>query len=139
MCRCVCVCVCANPPSLTNRPIINLPCSPNQSNMEYPIGSTGCWNQSNVNCTDPTDKQCSYGCVNNSGVEIADMANFPNLRLYNVRMGASKTPRIQQGSSGWAVPGKMGGHFSALCWVRHFGSTSDSFDYSLFMVNQLIA
>ena len=43
--------------------------------VEYTIGSPTCWNESNINCT-VHDAQCSYGCVNQSGAEIAAMADY---------------------------------------------------------------
>ncbi|EOD38950.1 hypothetical protein EMIHUDRAFT_460424 [Emiliania huxleyi CCMP1516] len=33
-----------------------------QSNMQYPLGTPTCWNATNVNCSNPHTKQCSFGC-----------------------------------------------------------------------------
>eukprot|EP01052_Picozoa_sp_SAG31_P048278 SAG31_NODE_10029_length_1193_cov_2.914991_1_plen_313_part_01 len=86
-----------------------------QSNMQYPIGSPTCWNESNINCT-VRDAQCGYGCVNNSAAEIAAMANYPHMRLSQNTDGGSKVPLAESGNTGWMNPAKMGGKFSATCW-----------------------
>ena len=86
-----------------------------QSNMQYPLGSPTCWNESNINCT-VRDAQCGYGCVNNSAAEIADMVNFPQMRLSQNTNGGSKVPLAESGNTGWMTPDKMGGKFSAMCW-----------------------
>ena len=112
-----------------------------QSNMAYPLGSPTCWNASNINCTAPpvngyVDAQCSYGCVQNAGQEIKDMANYPNMRLYQnldgargpEHSGGSKTPLAESSNSGWLTSDKFNGgwdcsphngecgDFSAMCW-----------------------
>ena len=89
-----------------------------QSNMAYPIGSATCWNASNTDCA-VKDSQCSYGCSENAGEEIAAMANYPNIRLYQVGGGGSSTPQAESSNSGWKLPHAMGGGFSAMCW--YFG------------------
>lgn len=88
-----------------------------QSNMAYPIGTPTCWNQSNINCT-VKDAQCSYGCSNQSGTEIAAMSNYDtSMRLFIVQGVGSKTPQLEMhGSTGWLTPSTMGGQFSAACW-----------------------
>jgi len=86
-----------------------------QSNMAYPLGSPGCWNASNINCT-VRGAQCSYGCVNNSGVEVEEMANYPHMRLYQNVDGGSTVPLPESTNSGWQVPPAIGGKFSAMCW-----------------------
>eukprot|EP00035_Acanthoeca_spectabilis_P040094 m.67335 g.67335 ORF g.67335 m.67335 type:complete len:551 (-) comp9859_c0_seq1:1737-3389(-) len=86
-----------------------------QSNMQYPLGSPTCWNASNLNCT-TKDAQCGYGCVNNSGVEIAAMAEYPHMRLYMNTYGGSKVPLAESSNTGWLLPEDMGGKFSAMCW-----------------------
>jgi len=92
-----------------------------QSNMEYPIGSPTCWNASNINCTDHTKghdtSQCSYGCTQNAGKEIAAMADYDDgIRLYTVGGGSSTTPKADAHGSGWHTPSQTGGGFSATCW-----------------------
>jgi len=104
-----------------------------QSNMAYPLGLPTCWNASNINCTAPphdgyVDAQCTYGCVQNAGQEIKDMANYPNMRLYQnldgdrgpEHSGGSKTPLAESSNTGWLMTDnqhiqKYGG-FSAMCW-----------------------
>ncbi len=86
-----------------------------QSNMQYPIGSPTCWNESNINCT-VHDAQCGYGCVNQSAAEITAMADYPLMRLSQNTNGGSKTPLAESGNTGWMAPAKMGGKFSATCW-----------------------
>lgn len=86
--------------------------------MQYPLGSPTCWNASNLNCT-TKDAQCGYGCVNNSGVEIAAMAEYPHMRLYMNTYGGSKVPLAESSNTGWLLPEDMGGKFSAMCWVSH--------------------
>lgn len=86
-----------------------------QSNMQYPIGSPTCWNESNINCT-VRDQQCGYGCVNNSAAEIAAMADYPHMRLSQNTDRGSKVPLAESGNTGWMTPAKMGGKFSATCW-----------------------
>ena len=91
--------------------------------FRYPLGSPTCWNASNINCTAPrvngyVDRQCSYGCVQNAGHEIKDMANYPNMRLYQ-NSGwehGSKTPMAESSNSGWLTSDKFNGGFSAMCW-----------------------
>jgi hypothetical protein len=56
------------------------------------------------------------GCVENAADEIAAMANFPNMRLYQNGDGGSKTPLAESANSGWKLPAEMGGSFSAMCW-----------------------
>jgi sialate O-acetylesterase len=86
-----------------------------QSNMQYPLGSPTCWNESNINCT-VHDAQCGYGCVNNSATEIADMVNYPQMRLSQNTDRGSPVPLAESGNTGWMTPDKMGGKFSAMCW-----------------------
>jgi sialate O-acetylesterase len=97
-----------------------------QSNMEYPIGNNpSCWNASNINCTDRTPgvdhSQCSFGCSQNAGAEIAAMKKYDEgMRLFNVNPSSQITPHSEMnGGSGWLAPSKMGGKFSAVCW--YFG------------------
>ena len=89
-----------------------------QSNMQMPIGTPTCWNASNEDCkcTSCHDAQCGYGCVKNAGEEIADMANYPHIRLHNNENGGSAVPLLESQNSGWRTPEKMGGSFSATCW-----------------------
>jgi sialate O-acetylesterase len=102
-----------------------------QSNMAYPLGvHPTCWNASNINCTAPrvhgyVDAQCSYGCVQNAGQEIKDMANYPNIRLYQnldgnrgpEHSGGSLVPLAESSNSGWLTSDKFqNGGFSAMCW-----------------------
>jgi hypothetical protein len=61
-------------------------------------------------------EQCKYGCVQNSSEEIAAMANFPNMRLYQNTHGSSSVPLAESNNTGWLVPKAMGGSFSAMCW-----------------------
>lgn len=66
-----------------------------QSNMEYPIGSPTCWNESNINCTDKTHgvdhSQCGYGCSQNAGKEISAMENYDDgMRLFTVGGGGAE-------------------------------------------------
>lgn len=89
-----------------------------QSNMQMPIGSPTCWNASNEDCKCKTckDAQCGYGCVKNAGVEIADMANYPHMRLLMDGGRGAKTPQLESRNSGWRTPNATGGGFSATCW-----------------------
>lgn len=89
-----------------------------QSNMQYPIGSPTCWNASNTNCA-VKDAQCGYGCSENAGEEIAAMANFPHMRLYQNGDRGSPVPLPESANTGWKTPAAMGGSFSAMCW--YFG------------------
>ena len=120
-----------------------------QSNMNYPLnamtlpgrpGTVDCWDKANVNCTLLNDttveackkskgvgcNQCHYGCVNNSQAEINDMKNYDKLIRMNVvaecgsHMAAAPRPLIENANTGWLVPSKMGGGFSAACyfWAR---------------------
>lgn len=87
-----------------------------QSNMEYPLGTTSCWNQSNTDCA-VKDAQCSFGCVENAGAEIKDMANYDNGMRLLIDQGFHRgfrdpAPDLFQ-STGWLPPSKMGGQFSA--------------------------
>lgn len=88
-----------------------------QSNMQYPIGSAGCWNASNVNCT-AGGAQCSFGCSQDAGRTIADMPAYDGgMRLFNVGGGSDPTPQPDMHSgTGWKTPSAMGGAFSAVCW-----------------------
>jgi hypothetical protein len=85
--------------------------------MQMPIGSPTCWNASNVNCTSK-GSQCSYGCVENAGEEIAAMAKYNSkLRLFTVGGGSKPAETAtMSGATGWLTPEKMGGKFSATCW-----------------------
>ena len=89
-----------------------------QSNMQMPLGSPTCWNASNEDCKCKSckDAQCGYGCVKNAGVEIADMANYPHMRLLMDGGGGAKTPQLESRNSGWRTPNVTGGSFSATCW-----------------------
>jgi sialate O-acetylesterase len=86
-----------------------------QSNMEYPIGTPTCWNQSNINCT-IKDAQCGYGCCNQSATEIKDMSNYPNMRLLHFPRASSKAPENDMAQQPWQTPEEAGGSFSAACW-----------------------
>jgi len=90
-----------------------------QSNMQYPIGTPTCWNETNINCT-VKDAQCAYGCANQSGTEIAAMAAYDKGMRLLIDEGFSrgfKDPYPDMlGSTGWLAPSKMGGKFSATCW-----------------------
>jgi hypothetical protein len=85
--------------------------------MQMPIGSPTCWNASNEDCKCKTckDAQCGYGCVKNAGVEIADMANYPHMRLLMDGGRGAKTPQLESRNSGWRTPNATGGGFSATC------------------------
>ena len=49
-----------------------------QSNMAYTIGTPTCWDPSNIDChKKPNDAQCSYGCTENAGAEIAGVLPQP--------------------------------------------------------------
>ena len=88
-----------------------------QSNMAYPLGDPGCWNESNVNCTDPHARMCSYGCVNNSDAEVAAMSDFDDgMRLYKQGASSLHAPDESGTGTGWKTPSNMGGSFSATCW-----------------------
>jgi len=88
-----------------------------QSNMEYPIGSPTCWNASNINCTNPRTAQCGFGCTQDAGETITDMANYDSgMRLFNVGGGQSTTPQPEMRGGEWKTPSAMGGAFSATCW-----------------------
>lgn len=89
-----------------------------QSNMEYPLGTHNCWNAS-TNCSvTPHERQCSFGCVNNSEVEIAHMQDWDDaLRMLLVHGDASKVAMPEMKNSiGWVPPSVMGGQFSAACY-----------------------
>eukprot|EP00039_Didymoeca_costata_P033210 m.41305 g.41305 ORF g.41305 m.41305 type:complete len:558 (-) comp9753_c0_seq1:77-1750(-) len=86
-----------------------------QSNMEYPLGNAGCWNESNINCTDPKTPQCSFGCVNNSDVENADMATYTNIRIQYDYGRASAVALPENINSGWVYPANISHKFSAAC------------------------
>jgi hypothetical protein len=74
------------------------------------------------NATRPCTSQCSYGCSQNAGAEIAAMANYDDgMRLFAVESNKSQVPQADLlggagGSSGWLEPSAMGGQFSAACW-----------------------
>ena len=92
-----------------------------QSNMAYPLSESTpkCWNASNINCTKMSGvsrEQCIYGCVQNSEEEIAAMANYPNMRLYQNTHGSSTVPLTESNNTGWLAPKDMGESFSAMCW-----------------------
>ena len=88
-----------------------------QSNMEYPIGTSTCWNASNINCTNPGTPQCSYGCTQDAGQTIADMPAYDNgMRLFNVYGASSNTPLPDMRGGTWKTPSAAGGAFSATCW-----------------------
>lgn len=88
--------------------------------MQYPIGSPTCWDENNTNCA-IKDAQCSYGCVNRSGVEIKAMANYDKGMRLIINQGITSRgfrdpyPDMQR-TTGWLPPSKMGGQFSATCW-----------------------
>jgi hypothetical protein len=89
--------------------------------MQMPIGTPNCWNASNEDChcqkaQGCNDAQCGYGCVKNAGEEIADMANYPNMRLTQNSNPGSLVPLLESQNTGWLTPAKMGGSFSATCW-----------------------
>ena len=89
--------------------------------MQMPIGTPNCWNASNEDChcqkaQGCNDAQCGYGCVKNAGEEIADMANYPNMRLTQNSNRGSLVPLLESQNTGWLTPAKMGGSFSATCW-----------------------
>lgn len=87
-----------------------------QSNMEYPIGSPTCWNASNINCTSG-GAQCGFGCSQDAGQTIKDMASYDaGMRLFNVGGGSSITPQAEMRGGEWKTPSSMGGTFSATCW-----------------------
>jgi sialate O-acetylesterase len=79
--------------------------------MEYNIGTPTCWN--------PNKDQ--YGCCNQSGTEIKDMANYPNMRLLHFPRVTSTVPKNDmpppsRGQGVWQTPEEAGGQFSAACW-----------------------
>ena len=86
--------------------------------MEYPIGSPTCWNASDINCTaHHNGAQCGFGCTQDAGQTIADMAQYDHgMRLFNVGGGKATTPQPEMRSGAWKVPSAMGGSFSATCW-----------------------
>lgn len=79
-------CACSNRATVR---VLIVPCRVFPANMQYPLGSPNCWNESNINCT-VKDAQCGYGCVNNSAAEIAAMADYPLMRLSMNTDGGSK-------------------------------------------------
>ena len=78
-----------------------------QSNMGYPLGTPTCWNASNTNCL-TKDAQCSYGCVENAGEEIAAMSNYDGgMRLLKIPKTSSKIPLADvtpETSTSWLHP-----------------------------------
>ena len=92
--------------------------------VAYNLGTPTCWNSTLINCTLPhrESPQCQYGCVQNASGEIAAMASFPNLRLYqNLGIRHPKhpwmeKPQAESPNSGWQLPKEMGGKFSAMCY-----------------------
>jgi sialate O-acetylesterase len=92
-----------------------------QSNMQYPIGSPTCWNASNINCTDNTKghntAQCGFGCTQDAGKTITDMAHYDDgMRLFNVAGGSSTSAQPEMRGGAWQTPSAVGGGFSAACW-----------------------
>ena len=71
--------------------------------MQMPLGSPTCWNASNEDskCKSCKNAQCGYGCVKNAGAEIADMANYPHMRVLMDGGGGAKTPQLESRNSGW--------------------------------------
>ena len=86
--------------------------------MEYPIGSPTCWNASDINCTGAHNgAQCGFGCTQDAGQTITDMANYDSgMRLFNVGNGQATTPQPEMKNGEWKTPSTMGGSFSATCW-----------------------
>ena len=62
--------------------------------MQYPIGSPTCWDENNTNCA-IKDAQCSYGCVNRSGVEIKAMANYDKGMRLLINQGITSRGRTR--------------------------------------------
>jgi hypothetical protein len=104
--------------------------------MQYPVGKPGCWNAGNPNCTSPAnDPQCvcspkgeypgtgqfphGCGCVNQTGVEVEDMKNFPAIRLLQIFPTSAPEPLLEARNSGWRSAPHMAAqpsaNFSAVC------------------------
>ena len=84
-----------------------------------------------LNSTRPCTSQCSFGCSQNAGAEIAAMSKYDDgMRLFVVENNNSQVPQADipaaaaGGSSGWLKPSSMGGQFSAACWCVSVESSS---------------
>jgi hypothetical protein len=109
-----------------------------QSNMQYPVGKPGCWNPINTNCTAPSnDPQCvcsprgeypgtpvfphGCGCINQTGAEVVEMANFSQIRLLQIFPSSAPEPLLEAENSGWRTAPQLANqdsaNFSAVCWL----------------------
>ena len=82
-----------------------------QSNMQFAVGTPGCYDASNP----------KPGCIDDATAEVAGMADYPAIRLLHIFPTSRAAPLLEASNSGWRAAPQYAelpsANFSAVCWL----------------------